>query len=123
MIEKIENHQLVKNHFGYWPEFHDAEIIRICCDRNLDTMIPTVGIKLYVKEKQKHCIIDFEMIGIKEIEIEGFNYQNIVFGIDFGEENGFLTVDINPTFGVSGYISAKRVKVTNLDWKEGEPKK
>lgn len=94
MIESIENYHLVTSHFGYWPDFHDAEIISVCCNRNFDTSWPSIEIKLHVFEMTnkvvgrhykliKHCIVGIELIGVVEMELEGFNHQNVSFKIRF----------------------------------------
>ena len=134
MIESIENHHLVTDHFGYWPDFHDAEIISVCCNRNFDTSSPSIEIKIYAFEMTdkvvgrhykliKHCMIDLELIGIVESELIGFNHQNAINRIEFGKEEELITVEIDHAFGVSGFISTHRARINNLEKLEGDPKK
>ena len=134
MIESIENHNLVIDHFGYWPDFHDAEIIRISCNRNFDTSWPSIEFRIYAFEMTdkvvgryfkliKHCIIDIELVGVVESELIGFNHQNAINGIEFGKEEDLITVEIDHAYGVSGFISTHKARINNLEKLEDDPKK
>jgi len=122
----IKNSKIVIAHFGYWPTFHDSEIILIKFERTWDKDDSSIQMRVYAFEMTdklkgqhfelvKHCMVDFEFIGINENEVDGFNHQNAVQGLEFGREGEYLFCKIDPAYGVEGFIQAKEIKVTNLE--------
>lgn len=126
-INEIQNSELVINHFSYWPSFHDSEIISINFERSMDKISSTAKLKVYVFEITnqlkgkyykliKRCLIEFEFIGVSKNKINNFNNQNVVYGLHFGkDEDGFLEMSINSTFGLDGFISSKKIKILNIE--------
>jgi len=123
---EITNSTLVIDHFGYWPNFHDAEIISIKFERTWDKSQSSAHMRVYAfemtdklngnyYEQIKHCIIDIEFIGINCNKMDGFNHQNAIQGLNFGREEAYLSCNIDAAYGVDGYIEASEIKVTNLD--------
>ncbi len=124
--KEIKNSEIVINHFGYWPSFHDAEIISIKFERNPDKGNSSVHMRVYAFEMTdkligryfnliKHCVIDIEFIDISNNEMDGFNHQNAIQGLDFGREGEFLFCKIDSAYGMDGYIEAKEIKITKLN--------
>ncbi|WP_181163769.1 Imm50 family immunity protein [Pontibacter mangrovi] len=124
--EEIENANLILNHFGYWPSFHDSEIISLKFERNLEEGKPTVEMKVYAFEmtdkvvnryfkRFKHCIIDFKFVDLQKSEMDGFNHQNAVDGLNFEKDGDNLICEINAAYGVDGLLSAKTIQVVKLE--------
>lgn len=126
-VEKeIINSKVVIDHFGYWPTFHDSEIISIKLERTLDKDKSLIQIRVYSFEMTsnlkgkyfellKHCLIDIEFVGINSNEMDGFNHQNVVLGLNFGKEGEYLFCQIDSAYGIDGYIEAKEIKIIKLD--------
>lgn len=53
--------------FGYWPTFHDAEVLSISLDR------------------ANGCVVSIRSF---ESRIEGFNHQNVLSGLAVNESHG-----------------------------------
>jgi len=78
--------------FGYWPTFHDAEVLTIALDRYSGCRVVIHAFRMtsgvdsagyYVLDK--HAIVTFiiegfpaDSSGIVNTGIEGFNYQNVL---------------------------------------------
>ncbi len=133
LVNKIENTDLILNHFGYWPAFHDAEVVSLHFDRNFKEGLPRLLIRIYAFEitdkveagyyqRIKHCLIQFEFEGVVESEVDGFNHQNAVYGIEFGIEGSLLTCTLDPAYGIKGFTSAHKIKVKNLEKLTKDPK-
>jgi hypothetical protein len=68
----VTNHALVTDHFGSWPSFHDAEIVRLTIDRSTEDMHIDIITFLMTKEtdakgnfkRDKECTIRFKLQGI-----------------------------------------------------------
>lgn len=127
--QEIENAEAVINHFGYWPSFHDSEIISIKFERNFEMGRPTVEMKIYSFEMTdkvidgyfelvKHCIIDLEFIELEVSELDGFNHQNAVNGLDFRKDGDFLVCEVHAAYGVDALFTSKKIKVVKLEPKE-----
>jgi hypothetical protein len=123
--QEIGNANLVIDHFGYWPSFHNAEVISICYKRNFQESNPIVEIRIYAFEMTdklkgrhyeliKHCIIEFELIGVYANSMDGFNHQNALSGIDFDREGEWLICELHSAYGVDAEFSCKRILVKGL---------
>lgn len=112
---EIANRKLVKDIFGEWPSFHDAEVISIEVVRgeapgeyaNLRASIHVrkheprnVGTPAYELILTHSCIINFEFSGISELVIEGFNHQNVIDDLVFSPEGSAAKVEFVSIFGV-----------------------
>jgi hypothetical protein len=122
----IENAKIIIDHFGYWPTFHDSEIISIKLERMLDKSSASIQIRLFafeltneiengVHKLTKHCFINFEFMEVSTTELEGFNHQNAVFALEFGKEDSNSFCNIVNSYGVDGYIEARLIRVNNLE--------
>ena len=90
----ISHSERVVSHFGYWPTFHDAEVLWIRLDRQSSDLggPPTLDAALYAFEMtdrvdvsghyvlQKHALVQFRFSGVVESTIDGFNHQNALLG-------------------------------------------
>ncbi len=121
-IAVIKNSELVTRHFGQWPSFHDAEVLRIELDRDTLTVSITVFAFEMLKEidergyyKQiKHCLITFVLQRIQELELHDFNEQNALFEIDFQQTSDGIVVTLFPTYGVRGRMISGEIEVLSL---------
>tara|TARA_R110002096_G_scaffold71768_1_gene171150 strand:+ start:70 stop:474 length:405 start_codon:yes stop_codon:yes gene_type:complete len=123
---EIENARLVTDHFGYWPSFHDSEILTLRFHRDLDKSLDSMEMRVYAFEMTdkvignhyeliKHCFVDFEFIGLEDNEIDGFNHQNAMSGLNFGRRDDFLFCELSSAYGVDGYIEARKIRINKLE--------
>jgi len=124
--KEIENARLVTDHFGYWPTFHDSEIISITFERTLDKESSSAMLRVYSFEMTdkvigrhyqliKHCFVDIEIKDLIKIEIEGFNHQNALLALEFGREANNVFCNMVSAYGVDGYIEGKEIKIKRLE--------
>lgn len=124
--KEIENANLVVDHFGYWPTFHDSEIISLTFERALDKGTASASMRVYAFEMTdkvlngyyqliKHCFVDFEISDLVKTELDGFNHQNAVLALEFGREGGNMFCNIVSAYGVDGYIEGKKIKAKRLE--------
>ena len=48
--KEIRNSKIVIEHFGYWPTFHDSEIISIKFERTWDKESSSIHVRVYAFE-------------------------------------------------------------------------
>ena len=124
--KEIENANIIIDHFGYWPTFHDSEVISIKLERTLDKEHSSVQLRLYSFEMTselingyykliKHCFIDFEFLELNKVELDGFNHQNAVLALEFGREEKNKFCNIINAYGVDGYVEANQIRIKNLE--------
>jgi len=116
---------VVIGHFGYWPSFHDAEIISMTFVRDKEKGYASADMKILAFEKTdrlkdgsfeltKHCLIDIEFIDLLKNEIEGFNHQNALAELKFGKRGGLLFCELNSARSIGGYIESKNIRINKL---------
>ena len=111
--------------FGYWPSFHDAEVLSITLDRwrpsriavhtwNRTQELDARG--YYVLDK--HAIVTFvledfllDREGITNTQIDGFNKQNVLSSLTVRKTLEGYDLILNGIYGVSASISARRLWV------------
>jgi hypothetical protein len=130
---EIENSNLVTDWFGFWPSFHDAEVIEINLHRSLrgiengavlSASVYAFQMTSEVDEKSfykliKNCVIELEFLNIDSLEVEDFNHQNALHNIEFSQVknisgNHSISVDFNSNYGVSFTFTCSKVRVTSV---------
>lgn len=132
-VVEIENSNLVLEWFGFWPSFHDSEVISINLHRSLrgEEKGPILSVCLYTFQMTselvensfykliKNCVIELEFESIDSLEIEGFNHQNALDCIEFSETKNLLgssviSVVFNSAYGVGFDFICSKVRVVSL---------
>ncbi|HEY7354528.1 MAG TPA: Imm50 family immunity protein [Terriglobales bacterium] len=97
--------------FGYWPTFHDAEILSMLLNRKARSSIVVHTWKMTrdLDEKgdyglAKHVVVEFILEGIRDLDLSGFNHQNVVVGIQIEEKDSGFLIRLNGSYGVEGSI-------------------
>lgn len=106
VLATISGKELLIQHLGYWPTFHDFEVVSICLDRAVGAVVSAANSDLRAvflvfdtneapesgERKQGTTEILFE--DVDELHIDGFNYQNPIIGLSIvtGGERGRLRV-------------------------------
>jgi hypothetical protein len=127
----------LRNIFGRWPSFHDAEVHEILLDRG--HVAPTNGVydfprltaKIHlwlltneVNEKgyyvtTKHTLATIKFYDVDELKLEGFNHQNAIFGLGIEQKtrdqgpSPYFAVDFDPAFGISATFTCLRIEVVD----------
>jgi hypothetical protein len=131
----IQGSDKLKNIFGYWPTFHDAEVIEIHFWRgDVDTdnkkyVFPILTAKLHLWEltqevdpsgllrMRKHTLARLRFYDIDDFRMEGFNHQNAILGLRLtsrerteGPSPSF-DVHFDPAFGMGATFRCTRIEV------------
>jgi hypothetical protein len=92
-IEGIENAEALSDVFGYWPSFHDAEVVRIALDRS-GPQGPTLDAAIHVFHMTSdvdasghfvlthHTLVVLRFTKIVLRDLHGFNSQNSLSGLN-----------------------------------------
>jgi len=116
--------------FGYWPTFHDAEVLSITLDRSRGS---TVAIHAFETTREvdaegryvlaKHATVTFclegfpqDSDGIVETRIEFFNHQNVLSSAWVRKSAGAWELMLESCCGVGGSVWGERISVKLDAW-------
>lgn len=118
LLQSIPGGQQLFDWFGYWPSFHDAEVLGIELNRTGSSKIQVHAFAvtdavdsndLYVCEK--HCIVTMVLDDVSGVELANFNHQNVISSLKISRENNDFILKLASSYGVCGSISAKSVRI------------
>jgi hypothetical protein len=104
--------------FGYWPPFHDAEVMSIELVRSgrsrvsvhvFETTGEVTRQGQYVC--RNHVIVRFLLGGIRSLELNDFNHQNVLGGLALAQADEGYTLELEGCYGVTGMITAESVEI------------
>jgi hypothetical protein len=128
--QDLNNSERLTSIFGCWPSFHDAEVIWLRLDRGSDgptieSLIHTFEITNEVNTEgflvlKNHVLVHLRFSGVRESKIDGFNCQNVLFGISISDvrhrqmEHLNFEVEFDSTFGVNVAFQCQDVEVVDV---------
>ena len=111
--------------FGYWPDFHDSEVLSIKLDRSIESevsiyafeMTPEIDNRGYYV-LAKHAIVTFllqgfprDRFGITNTRIEFFNSQNVLGSASVLKREDHYELILEACFGADCRILCERISV------------
>ena len=123
--------------FGYWPSFHDAEILELQLWRgNIETEkgiydFPVLTLTIHVWEYTKdvnpegflvlrhHTLTRLRFYDVDDFQMQGFNHQNAIMGLDLRSEqrtegpSPYFAVEVEPAFGMEASFTCLRIEVVD----------
>ncbi len=130
-IPPIPGTEEVLSALGWWPSFHDAEVTRFSLSRGTTADAKTSEAELDVQVREyeprnvgtaeyelaliKDVIIRFAFTGVEEVQVEDFNFQNVINSLVIQpvaeEAGGRIRVEVESIygFGAAWFCSSARV--------------
>jgi hypothetical protein len=123
--------------FGYWPSFHDAEVIEIHFWRgDIDTdnnkyVFPVLTARLHLWEmtrevnpegylgRRLHTLARLRFYDVDDFKMEGFNHQNAILGLRVTSQerskgpSPLFDVQFEPAFGMGASFTCSRIEVVD----------
>ncbi|TIH09144.1 Imm50 family immunity protein [Pseudomonas leptonychotis] len=135
ITKHIEGFEKVLAVLGFWPSFHDAEIISFALSRALPLEVGVSVAKLTVHVRQyaevgagtaeyelaivKSVLVNFIFKGVSDLSLSEFNHQNVINSITFTDVklNGapVISVDIESIWGLGGSLQCSSVTVDSVE--------
>ena len=131
----IQGSEKLTNIFGYWPDFHDAEILEIHFWRgDVDPDqgrydFPVFSTTLHLWEmtteadpngfltRRHHTVAKVRFFDVDHFRMEGFNHQNAILGMSIDRlersegPSPYFTVHMEPAFGMGAAFECMRIEV------------
>ncbi|CAN5475569.1 hypothetical protein BH10CYA1_BH10CYA1_61820 [soil metagenome] len=103
---------------GDWPSFHDAEVLTLCLSRENSSWLKLHILKTTNKVDsdgnllhENDLIVIFRFERVKDVELSGFNHQNVIAGLNLKHSEGMIELSLLGCFGLCGTISAENVSI------------
>jgi hypothetical protein len=104
--------------FGYWPSFHDAEVLELQLHRtgHSRVRIHTFETTNEVNSQgfficTKHVIVGFVLEGLRNLHLDYFNGQNVISGLDLKQTPEGYELALEGFHGVEGMLTADRIRI------------
>jgi hypothetical protein len=104
--------------FGYWPSFHDAEIVGLHLNRkgSSSLRVHTWEMTKEIDEKgyyvlAKHVVVEFIFEAVSGLSLNGFNHQNVIFGLAIEKTDSGFRVTLYDCYGLAGSIEAEKMSL------------
>jgi hypothetical protein len=117
-LQTIPGAAELENWFGYWPTFHDAEIISLNLNRKGSSSlhVHTWDMTKEVDEKgyyvlAKHVVVEFALETVSGLNLNGFNHQNVLFGLGIEKSDSGFRLTLDECYGLAGSIEAERISI------------
>jgi hypothetical protein len=117
-LQAIVGAQELHDWFGYWPTFHDAEIVSLHLKRRSPSsmLIHTWEMTNKVDERgfyvrEKHVVVEFVFEDISGLDLSGFSHQNVIFGLELEKKTAGFVMTLDPCYGLAGTIEAKNISI------------
>lgn len=134
-MSAIENSSRVTDVFGYWPSFHDAEVLELHLHRGdirpADGVyqFPTLSVLIHHwQTKQEvsasgyydlynHTLTRLLFRDVDEVQLDGFNHQNAIYELQIARESGdehvpsYLRITFDPASGLLGTFRCRSMAV------------
>lgn len=102
--------------FGWWPSFRHAQVIEV----QLNTRgLSWLKVHAWNETRdgkhnlvpEKHALVNFELQGIVDLRLEGFDGGNPISGLEVERQANVFRLTLKPRAGISGYVEASRIRV------------
>jgi hypothetical protein len=111
--------------FGYWPSFHDAEVLDLELHRTGNSRIRIHAFEMTDQVNAqgffvciKHVIVNFVLEGVTNLHLDFFNGQNVISGLRLKQTVEGYEVILERSHGMEGSITADRI---HLELQPGLP--
>ncbi|MFZ0479275.1 MAG: Imm50 family immunity protein [Terriglobales bacterium] len=108
----------LRDWFGYWPDFHDAEVISLHLNRrgNSFLRVHTWDATKEVDEKgnyvqTKHVVVEFILESVSDLSLNEFSGQNVISGLGIEKTASGFRLELGACYGLAGTIDAERVSL------------
>ncbi|MBC7624383.1 MAG: hypothetical protein H7232_13450 [Aeromicrobium sp.] len=134
-VVHITGSEKVSDALGFWPTFHDAEVISFSAERALPLQIDYTVARLAVHVRhyksvgegtvdyelalQKSVLVRFVFHGACDFTLSEFNHQNVINSISVScidnNEAANLRVDIESIWGFGGSLRCSSVAIEAVE--------
>jgi hypothetical protein len=117
-IDEITGAAELHDWFGYWPDFHDAEIMSLHLNRAGSSVL-----RLHTWEtskevdhqgnyvQKKHLVVELGLNNISELDLHDFNNQNVISGLIINRSDSGFRLQLGACYGLAGFVEAEKISI------------
>ena len=112
--------------FGYWPSFHDAEVVEILLNRSGRSWISLHAWDMTseVDEKgyfvlDKHAVVTFELENVKDVDLAELSPRSVILDLSLEPIESGFRMNLDACCGPAASIIAEHVSVSIRPGKPG----
>ena len=113
-LESIAGAQELYDWFGYWPDFHDAEVLKFRLDLAAPStllvhtweMTNRVNLQGYY-ELVKHAVVEFVLQGVSNVNLVDLWEHSILLDLGMDRTETGFRLSFSAAYGLSGTIEAQ----------------
>lgn len=133
-VPSISGTELVLSALGHWPSFHDSEVTHFRLFRGETTDAKKSDAELDVKVREyetrnegsaeyelvltKNVLIRFAFAGVEEVQVEDFNFQNVINSLTIEKQrtrdDERIRVEVESIFGFGATWLCRSATVTDV---------
>jgi hypothetical protein len=117
-VAAIDGAQSLHDWFGYWPSFHDAEILYLHLNRTGSSHMAVHAWHTSSEKDEKgfnmqerHVVVEFVLEGISDLELVQFSHQNVLGNLSIEKKNDGFALILWPCYGLAGRIETSKVSI------------
>lgn len=117
-LREIDGVESLITWFGYWPAFHDAEVLTIELARSGTSTILVHAFEMTHAVNQqgffvstKHVVVKFLLEKVDNVHLDGFNSQNVISGLSLSPSEGGYRLSFGSCYGVEGSLTATSIRI------------
>lgn len=118
VIDEVPGSSELIKWLGHWPSFHDAEVLDVELHRTGSSTIRVHAFEMTNKVDSrgffvcdKHVVVSFFLEEIKNLALNYFNGQNVIFGLILKQTADGYELTLDGCHGVEGTVTANRVRI------------
>lgn len=129
MDVEISNSEAVTSIFGYWPNFHDAEVVELSLMRTGESSaFPSARVKIHaflvtsqMDDRGRYVTIDHSLVTmlferIEGLALESFNHQNAIDRLRIEAIDGDrLAVNFEAAYGLDCAFQCRSASVLSVE--------
>ena len=130
---QVKGAEKITSLFGYWPSFHDAEVLEIALRRKDIDGKPSLTAAIHVFEMtsqvsetghyicRHHSIVSLHFTDISGLEMDNFNHQNALSGLVIEDVpppdkySGSIRVELSSAYGVDCGFLCHSAEVVSIE--------
>jgi Immunity protein 50 len=129
-LKTIAGVQELHEWFGYWPTFHDAEIVSLHLNRTSPSVltihtwettneVDKAGYYVLAKDVVVEFILDISGDD-DSLELYGFSHQNVIMSLAIDKVDSRYQLTLEQCYGLAGTIKSNNISIRLTPGKPGD---
>ena len=126
-VEDISGAEELFDWFGYWPDFHDAEVLKFHIELGAESslllhaweMTNTITPEGFY-ELRKHVVVEFVLGEVTNLNLQDLWEHSILLSLVISKTAAGFLLELSSAYGLCGIIAAQNI---SLRLKPGKPSK